>query len=60
MRKSYIEYTKEELDSLMDRKWEKMRNRHTSWNTQFLQDMHELLDWYEGKLAKLNNPQRDA
>lgn len=39
--------TKEALDKAMDIKWNAMRLSHPRFCAAFLDDMHELLDWYE-------------
>ncbi len=50
MKKPFSEYTRKELDSLMDRKWKKMCGKHPHFNLTFLCQMHDLLDWYTEKL----------
>lgn len=47
--------TKEALDRAMDARWNAMRLRHPRFCASFLEDMHELLDWYEHKLNHIKD-----
>lgn len=46
---------KENLDRKMDEKWALMLLKHPQYNLSFLNDMHDLLDWYEHNFQALNN-----
>ena len=50
MKKPYSQYTKKELLAVGDRKHDKILKKHHRWNTQYLEALGELNDWYEEKL----------
>lgn len=48
-RKQFKDYTLKELDALMDKKWAKLCAKHDRYGMGWLEDMHNLLDWYDSK-----------
>lgn len=53
MKKKYKDYTKKELDDLLERKHRKICDKY-EYGSQYLLRRDELLEWHESKLKLLN------
>jgi len=46
--------TKKNLDKAMDIKWNALRESCPQYNMNWINGMHNLLDWYEKQLKNIN------